>query len=202
MSRDNAPRKPLGADDLRRVLTLVMEQVDPESSGIRYRLVGTAAALAQGVELPAGDVDILVARRADVDRFAAALWRFPSVAPIWLPDGGQYFARFAVDGIDVEVSTVERSVDTDVSECLGRGPWEHYVEVVFGTLVVPAVRLELRLVSELVRDRPDRYEPLIAHMRSHGADLHLVQKAMSDRGVDPALREHALRRLAPARPED
>jgi len=50
---------------------------------------------------------------------------------------------------------------------------------------VPAVRPELRLVSELARNRPDRAAALIAHLRSHGADLGLLQRAMTDRGLAP-----------------
>jgi hypothetical protein len=57
------------------------------------------------------------------------------------------------------------------------------------------VRLEPRLVSELVRNRPDRSTPLIEYMRSHGADLHLVRRAMTDRGIDLARQEHVLARL-------
>lgn len=185
-----------GLEELQSVLSLVLDLVDPDVFGVKYRLGGTGAAIAQGVQLPAGDVDILVARRVDVDHFAAALSRFTClVAPVWLPDAEQYFARFEVEEIDVEVSTVERSVGADTFECIGRGPWEHYVEVRFGSHLVPVVRLELRLVSELVRDRPDRYVPLVEHMRLHGTDLQLVQKAMSDRAVDPSLQEHVLRQL-------
>lgn len=185
-----------GLEELQRILSLVLDLVDPDALGVEYRLGGTAAALAQGVQLPARDVDILVARRVDVDEFAAALSRFTClVAPVWLPDTQQYFARFEVEEIEVEVSTVERSVDTDTFECMGRGPWEHYVGISFGTHVVPVIGLELRLVSELVRDRPDRYAPLIEHMRLHGADLFLVQKAMSDRAVDPVLQERILGQL-------
>jgi len=80
-------------------------------------------------------------------------------------------------------------------ECIGLGPWNHYVDVRIGKRLVPVVRLELRLVSELVRNRPDRYTPLIEHMRSHGADLQLVHRAMNDRGVDPARQEHILDQL-------
>jgi hypothetical protein len=185
--------------ELHRVLSLVLDTVDPETLGIKYRLGGTAAALAQGVQLPARDVDILVTRRADVDRFAAALSRFTClVAPVWLPASRQYFARFEVEGIEVEVTTVEQAVDTDTFECVGPGPWEHFVEVRFGRHVVPVIRLELRLVSELVRDRPDRYEPLIEHMRCHGSDFQLVQRAMKDRAVDPALQELVLSRSSDA----
>jgi hypothetical protein len=135
------------------VLTLVLDRIGP---GFDYRLVGTAAALAQGVELPTGDVDILVARREHVDLFAAALSAYHCLAPpVWLPEARQYFTHFAVEGIDVGASTVEVPVDTDAFECIGRGPWEHWVDVRFGRYGVPSVRLELRLISELVRDRPD-----------------------------------------------
>jgi hypothetical protein len=193
----NATVRPLrDAAELQKILSLVLDRADPEASGLEYRLVGTGAALAQGVHLPAGDVDILVARRADVDTFAAALSGFPCLTPpVWLPDARQYFARFAVDEIDVGFSTVERSVDTDTVECIGRGPWEHYVPIRCGRHVVPVVSLELRLASELVRDRPDRYEPLIEHARRHGADLQLIRRAMSDRDVNPILQQRVLERL-------
>jgi hypothetical protein len=150
--------------ELHGVLSRVLDQADPEASGLEYRLVGTSAALAQGVRLPAGDVDILMAGRDDVDRFAATLSGFPcSDSPVWLSDARQYFARFQVDQTDVEISTVEWPADTDTFECIGPGPWEHYVQVTLGTHVVPAVSLELRLVTELVRDRPDRYTTDRAH---------------------------------------
>jgi hypothetical protein len=182
--------------ELQRILTLVLDLIDPDASGFDYRLVGTGAALAQGVHLPTGDIDILVARRVEVDRFAAALSGFRCLEPpAWLPEARQYFTHFEVDGIDVGASTVEVPADTDAIECIGRGPWQHYVDIDFGRHVVPAVALELRLVSELIRDRPERYEPLIEHMRSHGADLELVRKSMSERGVDPTLQQQVLGRL-------
>jgi hypothetical protein len=196
MEQNGTVRPLRDAAELHKVLSLVLDHADPDASGLEYRLVGTGAALAQGVQLPTGDVDVLVARRDDVDKFAAALSEFPCLtSPVWLPDARQYFARFEVDEIDVGFSTVERSVDSDAFECIGRGPWEHYVPIRFGRHVVPAVSLELRLASELVRDRPDRYEPLIEHVRLHGADLQLAQRAMSDRGVNPVLQQQILDRL-------
>lgn len=193
----NSWARPLrGLSELHKVLSLVLDHVDPDASGFEYRLVGTAAALAQGVQLPTGDVDILVARRGDVDTFAAALSRFPCLEPpTWLPNARQYFTHFEIDEIDVGSSTVEIPADTGTFECIGRGPWEHYVHIRFGEHLVPVVRLELRLVSELVRNRPDRYVPLIEHMRLHGADLPLVAKAMRDRGVDPVQQQRILAQL-------
>lgn len=178
---------------LESVLSRVLDQVASNTSGVKYRLVGTSAAPAQGVQLPVGDVDILAARRDDVDRFASALFGFPCLAPpAWVPDARQYFARFQVEEVDVEISTVEQPVNTDTFECIGRGPWEHYVLVSIGKHVVPVVRLELRLITELVRDRPDRYTPLTEHMRRRGADLQPVLKAMHDRKVDPMVQERIL----------
>lgn len=179
--------------ELLRTLSLILRRVGP---GLTYRLVGTGAALAQGVRLPTGDIDILVARRSDVDVCAAALAGFPCLtAPVWLAGPGQYYARFAIEGIDVGFSTVERPVDTDTVECMGSGPWRHYVDVAAREHLVPAVVLELRLVSELVRDRPDRYRPLIEHLRQHGGDLDLLRRSMHDRGVDPAIQRRIVGQL-------
>jgi hypothetical protein len=202
MDQHSRVRRPLRSlAELHSVLSRVLDLADPEASGLEYRLVGTSAALAQGVQLPAGDIDILVARRDDVDRFATALSGFPCrTSPVWLADGRQYFAKFQVDQIDVEISTVEWPADTEPFECIGPGPWEHYVQVTLGTHVVPAVSLELRLVTELVRDRPDRYTPLIEHMRLHGADLQFLVKAMRARELNPALQDRVLGQLRHQRP--
>ncbi|MCA2215259.1 hypothetical protein [Jidongwangia harbinensis] len=181
---------------LRAVLRPVLEAI-AGTSGLEYRLVGTAAALAQGVPLHPGDVDLLLARRDDVDRLAAALSGLPcTLPPTWLADARQYFARFRVAGTDVEISTVEWPAGTDTVECAGPGPWRHYVPVRLGSHVVPAVRLELRLVSELVRRRADRYTVLLGHLRAHGADQQLVRRAMRDRQVDPELQRQVVEHLA------
>jgi hypothetical protein len=182
--------------ELQEVLSLVLDRLNPAASDFPYRLVGTGAALAQEVRLPTGDIDILVARRDEVDRFADALSEFSCLEPpAWLPDSRQYFAHFKVDQIDVGASTVERPMDTDTFECIGRGPWEHYVDIACGRHTVPAVALELRLVSELVRNRPDRYRALIQHMRSRDPDLHLIQRSMTDREIDPRIQQDILHHL-------
>jgi hypothetical protein len=49
--------------------------------------------------------------------------------------------------------------------------------VAVGEHVVPAVALELRLASELVRERSDRITPIVEHLRSRGADIELLRWA-------------------------
>ncbi|MEW9554036.1 hypothetical protein [Nonomuraea sp. NPDC050783] len=163
-----------------------------------YRVGGTSAALLQGVDLPVGDVDLLVARREDVDAFAAALAPFPCLyAATWLPESAQYFTRYEVNGVPLEISTVERETDSDGMECVGPGPWRHYVLVPCGPHQVPVVRLELRLATELLRDRPDRYEPLLDHLATHGFDPHLLRTAMTARHLPPERQRWINARLTP-----
>jgi hypothetical protein len=42
----------------------------------------------------------------------------------------------------VGAGTVEVATDSDAIECIGRGPWQHYVDIDS---------------SELIRNRPERY---------------------------------------------
>jgi hypothetical protein len=189
----------LGQEALVAIMRQVMEGLGvADGDPVPFRLVGTAAALAQGVMVPTRDVDLLLASRHDLDRFAVALAGFRRrTSPTWIAESEQYFARFEVEGVDVELSTVERLVPTDTWECAGVGPWRHHVLVDIGQHVVPAVSLELRLVTELVRGREDRYEPLINYLHEHGADRSLVERSMRDRGVGAALRQHVADRLRP-----
>ncbi|MFG6193415.1 hypothetical protein [Nonomuraea sp. JJY05] len=183
--------------DVTAALDTVLSTMRAAGVKINYRLGGTGAALLQGVRLPVGDIDLLAARREDVDEFETALASFPCLyAASWIPESSQYFARYEVHGVKVEMSTVERQVDSDGMECVGRGPWRHHVWVACGSHRVPAVRLELRLATELVRDRADRYEPLLDHMSAHGCDLDLLQRAMRDQGVSAERRSLVRDRLS------
>ena len=131
--------------EVARTLGRVLEAWQP---AFPYRLVGTAAALLQGVELPARDIDILCRERAAVDQFAAALARYPALQePVWLAGDHQYFCNYDVEGVEVGASTVEIDTGYDTTETLGTGPWRHFVEVLLGAHRVPAVRLELRLAA-------------------------------------------------------
>ncbi|TYB54316.1 hypothetical protein FXF51_47630 [Nonomuraea sp. PA05] len=182
--------------DVTTALDLALDALAAHGERPAYRVCGTSAALLQGVRLPAGDIDVLLADRKDLDAFAAALSAFPCLHPAqWLPGSAQYFTRFEVNGVVLELSTVERQTDSDALECVGSGPWRHHVPVVCGSHRVPVVRLELRLATELMRDRPDRYDPLLGHLATHGFDADLLRRAMDACPVPDHLRRLARDRL-------
>lgn len=170
--------------DLEAVLRTGFDLIRPVVPGLRHRLVGTAAACLQGVDLPVGDVDLLLARREDVDAVAEALAGLACVvAPRWIEPSRQYFSCYSLDGVGFSFSTVEQHCDGCGWECKGPGPWRHHVAVDLGGHRVDCVRLELRLVTEFLRDRPDRYRPILAHLSQHGADLGLLRRSMAVCGV-------------------
>ncbi len=190
------PQSFLDRARLERTLTTVLDHALPACAGFDYRLVGTGAALLQGVELPAGDADILVKERRAVDAFGAALSSFPCLEPpTWLPEARQYYGNWDVGGVQVGVSTVEVESDADTIETFGRGPWEHFVLLPCGPHLVPAVSLELRLMTELYRNRPDRYEPLIQFLRARGCDIGFLRRGIAAAGLSQELQNEALRML-------
>jgi hypothetical protein len=182
--------------DLIQILTKVLELITPVCKDVPYRLVGTAAALMHGVQLPCGDVDLLFKERGGVDAFASALSGFPCITPvIYLEQARQYFTEIDVQGIEVELSTVEWEMDSDGVECIGPGPWIHFDWLACGNFAVPTVGLELRLVTALVRNRPDRFEPIIAYLRAHGCDVELVRRGLAAGGASPEWQEKVIKRL-------
>ncbi len=190
------PEPTLSLERLRETLIAFLDATMPTCAHVVYRVVGTGAALLHGVPLPAADIDILVKERADVDALDATLSAYPClVPPVWLPDSRQYYAGYDVQGVEVELSTVEIDSDADTIETFGRGPWEHYVLIPCGRYSVPTVALELRLITELYRNRPDRYRPLIEFMQTQGCDLDFVQQGISAAGLPEALRDDVLSQL-------
>jgi hypothetical protein len=191
--------------DLESVLRKGFDLIAPAAPGLRYRLVGTGAACLQGVDLPVGDVDLLLARRSDVDTVAAALAHLPCPAPPqWIDITRQYFACFELDGVGFSFSTLEQPCDDDGWECQGPGPWRHSVPVDCGGHRIDCVSLELRLTTELLRNRPDRYRPILAHLATHGADRELLRQSLTTRNVPDQLAQLALevtkRPASPVRP--
>lgn len=189
------PIATLDRRQLEESLIAFLDASMPICSDVDYRLVGTAAALLHGVKLPTADMDILVRDRSAVDAFAAALSVFQCLqAPAWLPDTQQYYANYTVKKVEVGISTVEIESDIDIIETFGRGPWEHFKVLPCGRYQVPTVALELRLITEIYRDRPDRYEPLIEFMRAQGCDVDLVQRGIAAAGL-PEDRQHDVLRM-------
>jgi hypothetical protein len=182
---------------LQATLITVLDHVMPVYPDIDYRLVGTGAALLHGVDLPAGDVDILVRERSAVDAFDAALAPYACLEPpAWLSHSHQYYANYAVNGVEVGISTVEIETGSDIIETYGPGPWErHYVLLPCGPYTVPTVALELRLITELYRDRPERYRPLIQYIRARGCDLDLVRRGLAAPRLPQAVQERVLGQL-------
>ena len=175
---------------VQRVFESLLARV-PEAE---FRLVGTASCVLRGIPMPASDVDVLFRARSGVDAWVAQLNEFDD-APAWLADASQYFARATVEGITVELSTVEVDVGTDAAECVGVGPWVHFDLVPCGSHRVPAVALELRLVTEVSRQRPDRWEPIVEYFRTHACNIALVERGLVTGGVADDETARVLRRL-------
>ncbi len=169
---------------LQQTLITMLDSIMPACAQVEYCLVGTSAALLHGVELPAADVDILVKERTDVDTISRALSPFRCLSvPAWLPDSRQYYASWEINGVEVEFSTVEVESDSDTIETFGRGPWVHSVLLPCGPYAVPTAALELRLITELARNRPERYQPIIRYMQQNGCDIDLLQRGMDAAGL-------------------
>jgi hypothetical protein len=162
-----------------------------------YRLIGTAADLLRGVPIPAADVDLLARGRADVDTFAQALAGHRCLtAPTWMACCGQYYAAFEVDGVQIDASTVESLTASAFVESLGSGPWTHWSEIAVGGKSVAVVAPELRLATELCRDRKDRAEIIIGWLCDHGCDEPLLRSALEARGIDAAVQSSVMATIA------
>jgi hypothetical protein len=93
--------------DLEAVLRKGFGLIAPVAPDLRYRLVGTGAACLQGVDLPVGDIDLLLDRRSDVDAVAAALAHLPCPAPPqWIEVSRQYYACYELEIRNVPDSLV------------------------------------------------------------------------------------------------
>lgn len=171
---------------LRQTLTTVLNLAKREG-GFDCRLIGTAADLLRGVPIEPGDVDFLMPTRSDVDTFARALAAYRCLSPpTWMPCCVQYYTAFEVGGVPVDASTVESPSQSTFIEAFGSGPWTHFSEVAVGDTRVAVVAPELRLATELCRDRKDRAEIIARWMRDHGCDTPLLRNAMKARGIDEA----------------
>ncbi len=150
------------------------------------RIVGTAASLLRGIDLPAGDVDILADDGLIVDQLAheaddAGATCDAVPRRIETPFGGQYIADYHFGGVLVQLSTVELSVPDPslVAECTGDAPWLHFDTIDIDGYAVPVVASELRLLSDVIRGRADRWLPIASFLAKHGYDERLLSAAMA-----------------------
>lgn len=178
------------------VLGKVMDAIHRVLTPDHYRLVGTTASMLHGAQTPSKGVDFLMRDRDSVDAFHLALSIFKIDAPpTYLPDDQQYWASYFVDGVHVNVTTTEWAAEGDAIESSGEGPWKHFSQLPIGQYSVPTVDLELRLVSELFRCRPDRYDPLIDFMRTRKVNVELLQRSMDQRQLPPEQQADVLRQF-------
>lgn len=154
---------------LKGVIGVVARELERHWSLDEVCVVGTAATVLHGVSVPVGDVDFLMKERAGVDSFGLALADYRVLTPPSLLVGEiQYYAAYEVGGVKVEASTVEIETESEFMEVTGGGPWKHCSLVRVGRFMVPMVALELRLATELKRDRADRFGPISDHFVRHG----------------------------------
>ncbi len=166
------------------VVAEVLNRITPLVEVRTLRLVGTAAALLQGVFLPTLDVNFLAKSRACVDTFHRVMDDFPCLRPpAWDAELHMYEAVHIVRGIEVGMAMMARETPEDALEVHGEGPWEHATPIAVGAHTLLAVKLELRLATELARDRAACTRPLLKHLRKHGCDIALLQRAMAARDI-------------------
>lgn len=169
---------PLSGEEIRAALRTVLGRVG-ECEG-DWRLVGTASSVVRGVAIEAADIDVLFRERSTLDRWFECLGDTAAVdtEPTWLRESAQYFARVRVGPAIVELSTVEIDADGDTMECFGSGPWQHFDTVAVDGHEVFLVANELRLITEIARQRPPRYQPLLEHIAANGCDIDLVTRGL------------------------
>ena len=185
---DLSPKMPGGravvVGQFEHVLSTVLDCIAPSIQLVDIRLVGTAAALLQGVFLPTRDLNLLAKSRAQVEAFATAMVDFPCLTPPTFDAETQtYAATTIIRGIEASIAVVEVESDSDGIETYGSGPWQHYVTLSYGAHSILAAALELRLATDLSRARPARYRPLLRYLRKHGCDISLLNRCLDARAI-------------------
>ncbi len=161
----------------------------------RVRVVGTASSALRGIELAVADVDILARDRETVDELVAVSGSPPATL-IETPFGYQYLADHQLSGVPMQLSTVESNLTgrRRLAECGGETPWRYYSLVDVAGRPVAVVASELRLASDLLRGRDNRWRPIAAHLVAIGFDVELLSQAVV--GLPPAMLDDLKRALA------
>lgn len=182
----------MSSPDSGRILTRadVLAAIRPilpvlERLGEKIRIVGTASSMLRHIDLPVGDVDILAKERPIVEELAAAAAAAGGVClePTgWMenPGFGQYFTEFELSGVRIAFSTVELppGEPAHIGECVGDAPWKYFDMIEVEGHYVPVVASELRLFSEVVRSRADRWRQIGAQLEREGYNEELLAAAL------------------------
>lgn len=175
----------LTKNKLSEILPKILKPLLDKEPLLEFRLVGTASALLHGVELPVNDIDILVKDRIFVDLFADIFKENNGFnPPEWIDITKQYYSTCLIDDIVVGFSTVEIDSNLDTIETFGFGPWKHFSIIELNNLQIPVVKLELRLVTELYRNRKNRIDPIVEYMKRNNYDFALLNRAMNTKRPD------------------
>ena len=193
-------KKPIQSrEQLEEVLITIFDEIGEVIGKHEYRIVGTAAALLQNVEISTNDVDILFKEREGIDEVHQILSKFNCLKePEFLGNeevGGQYLAIYEIGEITVELSTVEYEAETDGMECFGKGPWKHYETIKIENYEIPVIRLELRLISEVYRKREERVDQLIKHLRDKKCNLSLIRRGLSERKISEETQKNIIAKI-------
>ena len=125
-------------------------------------------------------------------------------SPRWVdtPFGGQYISDYRIGGVPIQISTVELS-DPDpgyVAECAGDAPWLHFDTIDIDAYAIPVVASELRLLSDVIRGRTDRWRETASFLATHGYDDRLLSDALAR--LPAALQAEVRETLTPNRVRD
>ncbi|MEM7129610.1 MAG: hypothetical protein AAF702_24970 [Chloroflexota bacterium] len=188
---------PVEHNRLLGVLKKILDASEYVLSPEKYRLVGTAATVLHGAATPARSIDLLMIDRENVDAMHLVMSAFRvDSPPIYQPEVKLYWASYFVDDIHVQVCVHESPASSDGMETRGTGPWKNYTKLPWGQHSVPTVALELRLVTELWRNRPERYEPLIDYMTTKKVDIGLLQRGLNEIKLPQTWQDAVVRQLA------
>ncbi len=186
---------------LRQVLEVTHEPLSHAKVG--WAVIGSGASTLQGCRLPPADIDILFAEPEGVHQFAQfmsvfAVPRRPREGELWLSSREQpvafeppdpqkevwNFGRWMIADCKIEAAHIARPAgDPSMAQdwICEPGPriWPHIRHVPFGRYQVPVVPLEIRLGTELLRERKERVDEIVAVLQGQGHDRELLRQALS-----------------------
>ena len=97
-----------------------------------------------GIEIATNDIDILFKTRKGIEDSHEILQKIGCLKKLEFlgieGEGGQYLAIYEIEGITMDLSTIEYEAQTDGKEYYGEGPWKHYEFIKVGKYDIPVVK--------------------------------------------------------------